>query len=311
MAGPHYVTKYLLRHFAGEQNLFEWDKATQKAVPRTLREAGSEEDIWPEEIEREEMQQWDNPAHKVLQAKVHRPGLTEITLSPEERKALNEWLFIHLVRSPAHRQRCVNLHNAGLAVATHHQYLGQNRRALFAERRQFIHAVEINRPDEFAASIAKYGRQKVENTLMYHYDKMLSSGEVLGAKDGVNMYHQMLQSGQYRLHMKKIRGMKWTWLRTDQDFVIGDNPYDRCDSRSGAFNCGISMPNLEIFFPLGRHLCLWMHRRKRSTKEMLITEAQTKELNLRQLQNAVAKAWGSSDSVFSTEGRFSETSPIS
>ena len=310
MAGWHYISKYLVKHFRGDPNLFEWDKATEKAVPRTPSDAGAEVGIWPEEIERQQMQQWDNPAHKVLQAKVNKPGLTTIELSGKEREILNEWFFIHIFRSPVHRQRCINLDNAGLRTLTHSQYLERDRLELITNRGQFIAMVESSEPVKFAERVKQFGRVAVENAVMDHFREKIESGAYSNASDSVDLYHHTLQSGQYRNHIGNVSDMKWTWLRSAQDFVIGDNPYDRCDSWTGEFNCGLEKPHLEVFFPLGRHLCLWMHRRKRNAAEILITEAQTKEINLRQLRNCVAKAWGSSDDIFSTEGSSSGKSPI-
>ena len=256
------------------------------------------------------MQRWDNPAHKVLQAKVNKPGLTEIVLTNTEKETLKEWCFIHIIRSPYHRQRCVNLDKMGFRTHIHNQYLDQNRRDFITRRRQYIDAVATEKPDDFAKEVKRLGREEVEKRLMIAYEKLLKSGTLLGGSNGVDMYQRMLQSGQHRTHLKSIRGMKWVWLRSEHDFLIGDNPFDRCDSRNGLFNCPLKSETLEVFFPMGRHLCLWMHRRMRRATEIVITEAQTKELNRRQLQNCWAKAWGPRPDVFSTEGRFSQTSPI-
>ena len=170
--------------------------------------------IWPEEIERRCRCSSGTIRRTRYCRQVNKPGLTTIELSGKEREILNEWFFIHIFRSPVHRQRCINLDNASFTDLTHSQYLERDRLELITNRGQFIAMVESSEPVKFAERVKQFGRVAVENAVMDHFREKIESGAYSNASDSVDLYHHTLQSGQYRNHIGNVSDMKWTWLRS-------------------------------------------------------------------------------------------------
>lgn len=286
----HYVTRKLLEHFRDDDGaLYELVKKEDRISRRSLGAAGAEDDIYPPELERKRMQGWDNKAHRVLGERVWRKD--EITLSPDDKEQLLEWLTIYIIRTPWHRDLCTTQ----LSREGFDRKLA--RRTLATERGRYLWRYEKDNPERYAELKRTLGKRDADALIMRVMQERVESGAIEGSITGEGVFHHMLKSGNHRKYMLPLYQMAWTWLRSDSEFVIGDNPVLRSRIGTDEYNWGIGMPDVQIHFPVSRNLCLRLQPGRGLPAELRIDEAEAERLNRMQIKSALAKAWGPSVSA--------------
>ena len=292
MAGPHYVTRRLLKEFGGDDlGLRELVKATGEVKPRvSLDNAGSEVGIWPEDIERGPLQQWDNRAHKILGPKIY--GRRGIRLTPDEHEIIQEWMFAFLLRSPANRRMCEAAHqNATLTAHTRDGIVAENYSNPWLVTRNYA----IKHPGGWLNFMQRYGQFNTEMGFLRNCRIRVYSGVIERQTSGTDTFHSMLRHG-VEPYLNIIRRMRWTWLHSIGDFVIGDNPFCRSNTPGTVVDYPLGREDLVVTFPFGRHLCLMLHHNPLYPYEMELPNEWVQRINRVQIASAEAKVWGPRES---------------
>jgi hypothetical protein len=158
----------------------------------------------------------------------------------------------------------------------------------------YLANARLSDPQRYAQLVINHGSEENANTvLLSSLTSRVLNGQIQRAPNSV--FHHMLKSGVYKEHIRNIDGMNWTWLRSKVDFVIGDNPFCRSQRGFNNVNYPLGRKDLEVTFPIGRRLCLWMHRQKKQPSVMDIRDGRVLELNRRQIDGSHAFVWGPSE----------------
>ena len=97
----HYLPRWLLKKFR-QPALFELDIFTGEVERRSVENAGSDQDLWPDDIERG-LGPHDNQASRIYRNQIE--GQQRIVLTDSERKDFALWLAHFYVRVPATREK--------------------------------------------------------------------------------------------------------------------------------------------------------------------------------------------------------------
>ena len=306
MAGPHYVTKRLLKEFRGDdKGLCELVKATGEVKLRvSLNNAGSEVGIWPEEIERGPLQQWDNRANKILGQKVYRQR--NISLSAEERSIVQEWVVAFMIRSPAHRHMCQLAHsNHTLSVAALDGVVSKYYSNPWLATRRYA----ISNPNTWINFVKLIGIFNAELAFLRQARLRVWDGELAKMSSRNDIFYAMLRSGVSSF-IKSLSSRRWTWLHTVSDFVIGDNPFCRTNASEKYVDYPLEYNYSVVFFPFGRHLCLMIHNRPLVPEHMDIMYDSVRNINRLQIASAQAKIWGPKKSLFELDATEIQRHPL-
>ena len=136
--------------------------------------------------------------------------------------------------------------------------------------------------EEFTAFMVEQQALRIVN------DKMLRI-------TGDGLYHQMLKANRMAEFLPAVQPMRWTWLRSETELVIGDNPFCRSQAGGIRFGYALNNPDLEVTFPVSKRLCLLMHRQANLPPVKNIRRMVAVELNRRQIESALALAWGTTE----------------
>lgn len=279
----HYLPQWLLKRFGAP--VLELDIHTGRVAPRSVRRAGSGEDLWSEETERALMGTHDNDAARVF--RYHIDGARRIVLPEAERQTLARWLALFMPRVPA-------------AFGGVTSYLQQAK-----DDPQVAVNLLYERPHEIIALIrrdnASIYDQTVEVLGTYAGEAFLLAGIANGIRRGTvkylpearDVYDVYLNASKIHAFANMLCEYHWTWLYSPHGFVIGDNPLVRWHALSQRWNFGIARGNVEITMPLGTHLCLRLRRRRERDhgQVMLCPRAMTTEYNRRQRLAAIAHVY--------------------
>jgi hypothetical protein len=291
----HYIPESVLKRFLDEDGkLWELNKKANHVEHRATGKAGAEPNIYPSDVERVHMQKWDNDANRIIQEKI--VGQRNIQLTPTEVKSLEEWLLIFILRVPSHREIC------DVVLKAKKYNRRKERLKILCDRSSYISNFRKDNEDHYQKLVKKMGRAKADQLIVSILIQRNNAGVVEASISGERIFHYMLTSGHHTTHLKAVKGMKWRWLHTDQEFIIGDNPL--CRTRHGyttrnptgrtIFNYGLQQRDIVITFPMSKCLCLQMDRLASNVTDIDISESQAKHLNRMQIAGAGLKARGPS-----------------
>lgn len=282
----HYLPRFVLRMFSDGQ-LLELDKLTGECERRAVENGGQELNLYPPRIEDGLFRHMDNAASKILQKKVY--GKPRIVISNEDKLILAEWLLFFAVRIPLNLEICNNMAQEWNANP-------QNTLdALDRDIDLIVDAVNSQNPDGVSEAVEKLGGMEHFKLVLHGLlRQQVISGQARSLAGGRRTFEQMHESGKHREFISDLFNLRWTWLRTDGDFILGDNPLCRWHLKSRTPNHGIRRRGIEITIPLSRKLTLWMHRNYRHADFAVCNGRRTKELNHRQMQAAFRKVYGPS-----------------
>ena len=253
---------------------------------RATKHAGAEVGIWPEEVERGHMQKLDNDAHRLIGGLIKSRG--EMRLDKEQRHALLEWLFVFVIRSTAHRDICQQINQIYDQTGATRSLMLQD---VLENAEVFLQDARSSDPEKYAQLVAMKGsKEEADAFLIARLTSRVLNNEI--PRQSNSLFHHMLTSGVHEQQMRYISGMRWTWLRSNTDFIISDNPFCRSQRGTHNINHGFKHKDLEVTFPIGRRLTLWMHRLRKEPAFLEVRDGRVVELNRRQIEGAHAFAWG-------------------
>jgi hypothetical protein len=104
---------------------------------------------------------------------------------------------------------------------------------------------------------------------------------------------QFINERRVNDYADRLRRFQWVWIRTREQFVIGDNPLCRWHVRKRRWNFGLNHKGVEVTMPLARNLCLRLQRAQcRATSIVDCDDKLTREYNARQILSAVYNVFG-------------------
>jgi hypothetical protein len=280
----HYIPQWLLRRFG--TRVYELDIHTGVIEPRTIRRAGSGEDLWPEELEKDLMGTHDNDAARVVRYWIN--GKRRIILPEVQRRTLALWLALFMPRVP----------NAFRDIARMVQEAREDPQIavdlLYEKRREALATLRERSPEQYAEIIDILGRYAGEEWMLALVARRIRAGEAHYLPDERAVYCQHLQATRLEAFAEMLCGYHWTWLHSPHGFVIGDNPLLRWHEPSQRWNYGIVRGQVEITMPLSAHLCLLLRRQKISDhgQIMYCPRRQAAEFNRRQRLGAISYVYG-------------------
>jgi len=281
----HYLPQFLLRQFRGE-SLFELDKATGRIEARKPSKAGQILDLYPEQLERTLFERTDNAAARIFRTKLY--GREILPISDDEKRVLSEWLLLFAVRIPLNLQFCEHMTQEWEANPAN------SLKALDEEIDGIIACLKQQNAQDCGNAIRELGEDGFKATLHQLLRAKILAGEHLPAT-GQRLFEHMHLSGKHHEHTRRLYNLRWTWLKTNGEFVIGDNPLCRWDVQREVANYGLARRNLEITIPLTSRITLWMHRNYRHAEVAVCNRERTDELNQRQIISALKFAYGPSE----------------
>jgi hypothetical protein len=282
----HYLPQFVLRQFWDGQ-LFELDRVSGECERRAIENGGQELDLYPARIEDGLFRQLDNAASKILQKKVY--GKQRIVITEEDKRILSEWLLFFAVRIPLNLEVCN--HMARQWNANPQNTLD----ALDQDIDLIVEDMKRQNPEGVSESAAKLGGLDQFKLVLHGLLRQeVLSGRARALAGGRRTFEQMQESGKHRGYIADLFKLRWTWLYTNGDFILGDNPLCRWHLESRTPNYGIQRRGIEITIPLSRKLTLWMHRNYTHADFAICNGQRTKELNNRQMQSSFRKVYGPS-----------------
>lgn len=256
----HYIPQWLLSRFG--KPVYELDIYNGHVSTRTLSKAGSDVDLWPEEIEKELMGQHDNDAARVFRYWIN--GRRRIVLPDERRDKLALWLALFMIRVPLTRDSINKQREEALAdpqaVLDH---VVKDRQGTLAHMRK-------TRPEAYDGIISVLGQYAGEAWLMAMAARIARELTPKVMPDIQTAYSHYLKTSNIHGFARAISHYHWTWLYSRHDFVISDNPLMRWHELSQRWNYGILRSGVAITMPLGSRLCLLMTQRKRNDHGQLM-----------------------------------------
>jgi hypothetical protein len=281
----HYLPQFLLKRFTGEHGLYELDKTSNTCGVRAVKTAGQETDLYPSHVEQGVMGELDQAASKLIRANERND---RIDLRADERVKFVEWLALFWVRVPVHLERFKGHVEEG---RRNPEYGVQT---LMEHRDECIAKFRERRPDLYTRIISEVGEVEGHQYLLEFWSEMIREGKLDYLPTPEDAFAQHIQSGSFRTIGQRLTNFRWTWLRSDYGFVIGDNPLCRWKLEMGQWDYGVARKKIEVTFPLSRSLCLWMHRNHRHADAAFCNRKWTEKLNRRQIASATFKAYGPS-----------------
>lgn len=279
----HYIPEWVLKKFR-DPVLFELDIFTGITTRRNPMRAGSGQDLWPEDIE-DQLGVYDNAAAQIFRKKI--ANRDSINLTEHEKLQFAKWLSQFAVRVPRIRD------NLKTQLADEQSNPIITQKILEANQEYLLESARQRHPDLFKEMTDDLGKKTAESLILSSLlKKIASSGRYLPT--AAQVHHTYLRNNSGDKFAEILCQYHWTWLRTQETFVIGDNPLVRWHIKTQRCNYGIRRSGVEITMPLTSNLCLRLTRTIRRDPELVkrCTPKQTRLFNERQRLAAVKFVYG-------------------
>lgn len=284
----HYIPEWLLKRFR-HPFLFELDIFTGRVEQRKPKKAASEQDLWPADIE-DGLSTFDNQAARIYRNRIE--GRQQIVLSDSERMDFAHWLAQFAVRVPTVR---ADLHRQLEEAKADPQTI---RRLILKNRPELLNTIRQNSPGLFDEAVKEYGKAETEECLLAQMaERFAESSSIWPTQERI--HHDILRNNRSEDYARRFLEYQWSWIRSREAFVIGDNPLVRWHEKSQRWNYGINKNNVEITIPLAHDICLRLDKRHRKNADRLMncSNSQTRIYNERQRLAAVKFVYGNSHDV--------------
>ncbi len=281
----HYIPEWLLKKFR-HPTLLELDIFTGRVAQRNPKKAASAQDLWPEDIE-DGLSVFDNQAAQIYRKRIE--GRQQIILLDAERMDFAHWLAQFAVRVPTIR---ADLRKQLEDGKENPQII---RRVVLNNRTELLRAIRENSPGLFDETVNEFGKAETEEFLLAQVaQKFAESNSIWPSHEQI--HHQYMRNNRSEDFAKRFLKYQWSWIRSREAFVIGDNPLVRWHEKSQRWNYGINKNDVEITIPLGHDLCLRLDKRYRKNADRLMncSNSQTRIYNERQRLAAIKYVYGNS-----------------
>lgn len=280
----HFLPQFLMERFR-RGGLFELEISTGTIRQRSLKNAGSGDDLWPAEIEMGMMGEYDDAASKILRAKVWDRNRIDLMLA--DREALGCWLALFMPRVPIVLETFIKVReefdaNPELAV-----------QVMYDNPQEVLAIMQKDDPARYDQTIAELGKESGERALIELAVGRVRRKEVPYLPDPSATHHQHLLDAEPEMRKmgKRIARMHWTWYRSKVGFCISDDPFVRWGTtlKAPAWNIP-DHKNVEVTMPVSHELTLCITKRsnrRESTDVVACDRNRTRTFNHRQRVTAL------------------------
>jgi len=240
---------------------FQLDIQTGRICQIGLGKAGSGEDLWPQDIE-DDVMSADSPAATVYQRKIQ--GQNRIILTAKEKFTFASWLALFMMRTPSTLKAINEMTesvNTNPAAMIPFLFEGDSRLSVRAE---VLEKIEREHPDIYNNTISEYGQQDGEELLLLEIFRLTLEGKINWSANAQHVRDIHLRTTELDSFATILCDKyRWRFLRTEQSFIVGDNPLVRWHGPSHRWNYGIRMKGVEITMPLAKNLMLQLSQTQR------------------------------------------------
>jgi hypothetical protein len=282
----HYVPRFVLRRFR-TTTLYELDKTTGRIEPRSIENAGQERGLYPDDMETGLFGEMDNAVAQLFRNTLFKNG--NLQFDHEARRVISEWLLLFLVRVPQHLEVCKDITNKW------NENPANALNCLAEDFELVLSDVRTNMPERYAQAVSQLGEDLLKRSFYELLRTAILDRQADVDSSGRKMFDSMHRSEQERrTYARHLFNLRWTWLTTNREFIIGDNPLCRWDKRNQKPNHGLTLPSVDLTIPLTSKVTLWMHRHYRHADRALCGRDRTELLNRRQCHSALRFVYGPS-----------------
>jgi hypothetical protein len=293
----HFIPQLILKRFRNDSRLSldVLDKKSGSIERRKIKKIGKIDHLWSQKLEDGIFNEMDNAAGRIFRYKLRDNIRAALYLHIDERRKINErrklseWLMLFAVRVPSWRNVChevVQQWRANPVLSI--QVLQQHIDAIMDDLKQ-------RTAERYEHTVRQLGEESFKLAMFEILKRRIADHpEIRKVIQGQSMFENMIESDKHRPYSRYLYNLKWTWLKTNGEFVIGDNPLCRWDHRRGGAGLAVARRHVEITIPLSRQVTLWMHRNYRHADFAICNRSRTRELNRRQIASAAQFVYGPS-----------------
>jgi hypothetical protein len=285
----HYIPEWVLRKFR-RPYLYELEILTGKTEIRASKNAGSERDLWPNDIE-DRLSEHDNAAARIYREKIN--GKDRIVLTDTEREAFALWIAHFYVRSP---KRLVNIERFLNDENHNREGLIED---LYRDRAASIERIKADNPKAYTDTVAELGQEQADKKILEYYAHYIRTApEEMFAKAQDVRDHYMRTAGTAD-YAKILLAYEWAWFSSSYGFVISDDPLVSWHLASRRWEFGIAQEGVEVTMPLTLNLCLCLQKQPivKKTDIHPISRIEARMLNCRQRLSALKYVYGNTPAM--------------
>lgn len=283
----HYVPRFLLRNFVEDGALYELDIRNGAYERRSVDNAGQFRHLYNVEVETGLLKSIDQDAAEILQGHVY--GRDRIEIPSSDKRRLAEWLASLVHRNPKKLSAAKEFLNRvvddpGSVLDPSIDYASE-----------YITAVKREAPDLWAeADAALGGEEAARAVIAADVNEQLRTRQFKGETTAKDVFSRSINQERSATWAEMLLKFNWAWLRSDGDFIIGDDPLCQWGKRLKHIEYGLEHDDCEVTIPLARNLCLRLQRENVTDPNAVVEcdEGNRSKYNNRQLLAALRKVYG-------------------
>jgi len=255
----------------------------------------------------------DSDAGNILNERVYDREV--ISLSGAERRRLAEWFATLVHRNPKKSESAKEFFKQAVAdpwsvldpnIDYAREYVERFKLEHPAEWRKAVAQVEV--AEELADEVQAIGAEELlRQGVMLDISEQIRLGTFKGHTSAKDIFCGTVTENRSQLWAGWMLDFSWEWLRSEHEFIVGDDPLSRWSKRLKHIEYGFNHRDCEVTIPLSRHLCLRMHRDGLPTEAVKKCDCQTtSKYNNRQILAATKKIFGSSRQMLNEKQRWDD-----
>lgn len=280
-----------MKRFSGPSGLWQFSNRDGGFERRNVKKAGQQRGLYPDELEAGYLQRIDGEASVLLRNLIWS-GPKAPQLSNDSRCLLSRWISLFALRIPKVMGDFENMVDAASKDPD------QAIDVLNKNRKQVIEILEQTSPEAFSALKKDLGFDAAVEYAIFNFSIAVRAGRIKFTPDAKDCFGDFINTNRIENYAKRIRNRHWLWLRSDSDFIVGDNPLCRWHKNEQKWNYGIDRQGLEITIPINNRITLQIQKKQASEKYFIpIDRKRVRELNWRQLMSSYKYVYGSESSL--------------
>lgn len=282
----HYLPKFLLRGFADQDGLWQFDIHTGNLERRSPEKAGQRRHFYSVELETGLLQTIDGEAGAIFaRGLVGNDG--RIMVSAQDRQQLARWLALFVLRSPE------SFENFKSHVATAAKNPDDFVNFLYDDKERCIQELAESMPNLYEMAVEEFGRADGGALLFDAVLQNIRQGRINCLPDPKEAFVDHINRTRMNEIAAYLLRFQWVWLTTRQRFIIGDNPLCRWSKRTNNWNYGLNHKDVVVTIPMTQHVNLRLQRKQcRAARVVHCDTETTRKYNGRQMLSSVYNVYG-------------------
>ncbi len=282
----HYLPKFLLRRFADQDGLWQFDIHTGNLERRSPENAGQRRHFYSVELETGLLQRIDSEAGAIFARElVDNNG--HVLVTAQERQQLARWLALFVMRSP---ELFENFKSHVESAAKNPDEIVS---LIYDDKERCIQDLAESIPDLYEMAIEELGQADGEAFLLEAVARNVRRGKINCLPSPKDAFVAYINDDRMNKFAALLLRFQWVWLRTRDAFIIGDNPLCRWSKRMSKWNYGLNHKDVVVTIPMSRFLCLRLQRAQCRANGAVPCDTQTtRKYNARQMLSSVYNVYG-------------------